>query len=223
MERQLAPLGLNWSFLDAHRHAPPDLPVGQMIDRELTQGELGCFGSHYAAWQWFLGQSEADFLVVLEDDTVIDPDFFLDIDGWARELGPVDMVRLYGHQSRRWSRVARIRNKRLVRYLEAPTGTQAYILTRRGAARLVRAIKRIDRPIDDELNRFWVHGVLPLALFPYPVIECCGPSSAVMGDRRVGRMTAATALRYRAHRLGEDLRRIACNIRLGVTQRLKSG
>ncbi|MCC5977336.1 MAG: glycosyltransferase family 25 protein [Salinarimonas sp.] len=218
MKRQLDPLGANWSFFDAWRHAPPGLPVGRMIDRELTQGELGCFSSHYVAWQWFVEQSEADQLVILEDDTVLDPDFFLAIDEWTHALEQVDMVRLYGQKFRRWSRLRRIRNKRLVRYFEAPTGTQAYILTRRGAMRLLRSIKRIERPIDDELNRFWAHGVLPMALFPYPVIECCGPSSATMGDRRRGQMTPGVALQYHAHRLAEDLRRLACNIRLAVTQ-----
>lgn len=218
MTRQLEPLSLDWAFFDGLRHAPPGLPVGRLIDREMTAGELGCFGSHHAVWKWFLEESGADCLVILEDDTVIDPDFFIDIEGWLRALGPFDMVRLYGQQFRRRKRIRRIRNKQLVRYLEAPTGTQAYALTREGAARLLNAIERIERPVDDELNRFWAHGVLPLALLPYPVIECCGPSSDAMGDRRRGTMPISLRIRYHASRLFEDVCRVACNIRLMISR-----
>jgi len=218
MTRQLEPLGLDWAFFDGLRHAPPGLPIGRLVDRELTAGELGCFGSHHAAWKWFIEENDADYLVILEDDTVIDPDFFAGIDDWFRALGPVELVRLYGQQSRRWKRLRRIRNKHLVRYMKAPTGTQAYILTRAGARRLLDVVDRIERPVDDELNRFWTHGVLPYGLFPYPVIECCGPSSDAMGDRRRGTMPISLRIRYHASRLFEDMCRVACNIRLMISR-----
>lgn len=214
VERQLAGIDVDWSFFDALRAPPAHLPIGRYDGRELTSGELGCFASHYALWRWFVEESAADRLVVLEDDTVLDPDFFSDLHGWLAAVGPLDLVRLYGTQARPWIRLARIRKKHLVRFLNPPTGTQAYVLTRNGAAHLIAAIDRIDRPADDELNRFWVHGVLPHALHPYPVLECCGPSSEGMGERRRKPLSTAAAIGRHLRRLSEDLRRVACNLRL---------
>jgi glycosyl transferase family 25 len=59
----------------------------------------------------------------------------------------------------------------LIRFGTPPWGTQAYIVSREGAARLTQSIKSISRPVDDEFDRFWQHGLPSYALFPYPVME----------------------------------------------------
>jgi glycosyl transferase family 25 len=44
-------------------------------------------------------------------------------------------------------------------------------VSKSGARRITESISRIDRPIDDELDRYWARGLPTYAVFPYPVIE----------------------------------------------------
>jgi hypothetical protein len=50
-------------------HDPDEAIVAK--GRPMYPGELGCYASHYAAWTSFL-ESDADQLLVLEDDTIVD-------------------------------------------------------------------------------------------------------------------------------------------------------
>ena len=65
-----------WQFYDAHR----SLQGGLVYDcaatirsrqRPLRAGELGCYSSHYALWQWLVA-SDVEQMVVLEDDVLVD-------------------------------------------------------------------------------------------------------------------------------------------------------
>ena len=59
----------------------------------------------------------------------------------------------------------------LVEYAAYVHGTQGYVISRAGAERFVRHCRRVRRPVDNELDRAWDHGVPCLALFPFPLTE----------------------------------------------------
>jgi glycosyl transferase family 25 len=67
---------IQWTWFDAHRQLAPGLshdPDEAIVAKgcPMYPGELGCYSSHYAAWQAFL-DSGAPQLLVLEDDTIVD-------------------------------------------------------------------------------------------------------------------------------------------------------
>jgi glycosyl transferase family 25 len=72
------------------------------------------------------------------------------------------------------------RNFSLLRLLGHAYGTQGYVITRVGAERLMAACRDIRRPIDDQMDRFWEHGVPNLAIFPFPIMEEAVPSAIGM-------------------------------------------
>jgi GR25 family glycosyltransferase involved in LPS biosynthesis len=47
---------------------------------------------------------------------------------------------------------------------------QAYLVTRPAARRLLASIKKVTRPIDDEIDRYRVHGVPNRVIYPFPVL-----------------------------------------------------
>src|SRR3546814_12334388 len=47
----------------------------------------------------------------------------------------------------------------------------AYAITLPAARAFLRACATVKRPVDDQMDRSWEHGVRNLALFPSPVIE----------------------------------------------------
>jgi glycosyl transferase family 25 len=173
----LKSFNIPWKFHDAVRvdgvcrFEPSVARQLRRFGRALTDSEVGCFKSHVLAMQEFDRSECLEWLLVIEDDVWVDPKFdflalieFLD----KRKL---NYVRLY---SRRWkpaSLIAYFGERQFIRFKTDPYGTQAYLLNRRGAKQFLQSFDTIDRPIDDELGRFWKNKLDIYSIFPFPVIE----------------------------------------------------
>jgi glycosyl transferase, family 25 len=193
---------LEWTWFDAHRDLGPELthdPDEAIVakGRPMYPGELGCYSSHYAAWAAFL-RTGMPQLLVLEDDTIVDWGFLEKLAAADFRAARVPYLRLYAKRPcalRAVMRDAIERQRTLVEYLDRPLGTQGYLMTREGARRFVRHCRVVRRPLDDELDRSWDHGIACLGIFPFPVIEQSTASS--IGDQRFDRFTIPPKLRPR--------------------------
>lgn len=173
---QNTPIG--WSFYPARTSLHPALRYDEQAaivakGRPLGAGELGCFASHYAAWE-DLQSDEADQYVVLEDDVIVDWTFIsklAQVD--LAELG-INYLRLY-YKFPASTAVVRenfIDRARLIVELSGPAyGTQGYVITKPGARVFLDHCRIVTRPIDDEMDRAWMHGQPNLAVFPFPIME----------------------------------------------------
>jgi glycosyl transferase family 25 len=177
MRDQMKGVSTEWGFFDAATALPDDIPyradeARRVRGRGLTQGERGCFASHHLLWRWFVLQNEYDALCVLEDDLAMNGGFFEELPDLFARLDGIDYLRLYAKVLRPFDFIELLpRNRQLVRFRLGVFGTQAYVITRPGALRLLRSISVCRRPIDDELDRFWAHGLPIYAVFPFPVTE----------------------------------------------------
>lgn len=209
-----------WTWFDAHRELAPGLthdPDEAIVakGRPLYAGELGCYSSHYAAWSMFL-ESGASRMLVLEDDTIVDWGFLETLVTVDLQAAGVHYLRLYAKRPCALREVlhnAIEQQRTLVEYLDRPLGTQGYVVTREGAERFVRHCRRVMRPLDDELDRSWEHGVPCLGIFPFPLLE--QSTSSTIGPARFERFTIpgrllarrqAMKMRDRALRLRQRLR-----------------
>lgn len=186
---QLArPAKAPWQFVDAAQSAPPELPYDdhaalRRFGRTLGRGEIGCFASHYRAWQSLLASSEPQ-RIVLEDDVIVDwplLDLIAEVDFAA--LG-IDLVRLYStHPFKHRVAIERFLgpHTHLLQTRGMFLGTQGYLLTRRAAERLVALARGITMPVDWFMTRYWAYGVRNYCVFPFPLIERYVPST--IGDR----------------------------------------
>jgi glycosyl transferase family 25 len=170
--------GLDWEFFDAHHALSPELRYedGAAIrhkGRALRPGELGCYSSHYAIWRRLL-DSEMDAFIVLEDDVVPDWDFLAALSREPLVQREVHYLRLYYKNPARF--LVRERNfvrrsTSIIELLDLAFGTQGYLITKRAAATFLNRFREVVRPIDDQMDRYWEHGVPNLSLFPFPIIE----------------------------------------------------
>jgi glycosyl transferase family 25 len=141
--------------------------------RQLTQGEIGCYASHFAIWQEMIAKGIRQ-CIVLEDDTIVDWAFLARLA--ATDLAEYDIryLRLYA-KIPTWHRTIRknfLHHARsVVELVGHAYGTQAYAITLEGARAFSDACRTIRRPIDDQMDRSWDHGVRNLMLVPAPVIE----------------------------------------------------
>jgi glycosyl transferase family 25 len=193
---------VQWSWFDAHRELAPGLthdPDAAIVakGRPMYPGELGCYSSHYAAWEMFLG-SGAPQLLVLEDDTIVDWGFLEKLVTVDLQAAGIPYLRLYAKRLCAFRQVLRNaveQQRTLIEYLDRPLGTQGYVMTRDGAQRFLRHCREVKRPLDDELDRSWEHGVACLGIFPFPVIE--QSTASTIGPARFERFRIPGRLRVR--------------------------
>jgi glycosyl transferase family 25 len=110
-------------------------------------------------------------MLVLEDDLLIDPVFFGAMDRVATEAARYGYLRLYAKVPRVMWREAAFLDRHVARFACETFGTQGYFVTKIVAAQFLRSVCKLVRPIDDEMDRYWAHGVLIRAIFPFPVME----------------------------------------------------
>jgi glycosyl transferase, family 25 len=188
--RAAAEATLPWSFFDGFTKIAEPLQyssenAARYFGRPLTPGEIGCYTSHFKLWEDFL-HSSVDQMIVMEEDVIAD---WKALERLAREdLGRhnIDILRLFStHPFPFDFCVNRFLSPHahLVRVRGLVLGTQAYIVTRRGAEALVKAAPKIVRPIDWEMSRYWTYRIPNYCISPYPVMERYGVSAIGQADR----------------------------------------
>ena len=172
-----------WSFFPARTSLHPNLSYNERDaiiakGRPLRPGEIGCYSSHYATWRDLQGD-DVDQYVVLEDDVIVDWTFvgqMMEID--FAKIG-IDYLRLYYKAPARPAMVRENffgRSRSIVEVSGSAFGTQGYLITKAGAKVFLDHCRVVKRPIDDEMDRSWAHGVPNLAVFPFPIMEEAAPS-----------------------------------------------
>src|SRR3546814_13027338 len=92
------------------------------------------------------------------------------ISDWSSDVCSSDLQRVVRRDFLQHSRA-------IVELVGLAYGTQGYAITLEGARRLVEHCRTVRRPIADEMERPWAHGLPNLALFPAPT-----PAAAVLSD-----------------------------------------
>jgi glycosyl transferase family 25 len=180
---------LPWEFFDAHRipvHglAYDETRVTGTYGRKLHPGELGCYSSHFELWRWLV-KSDCQQLIVLEDDVVVDWEFIRNFSATEMARRGIEYLRLFAKMPASWRFIASPyfdQYRHLIRFTGYALGTQAYVISKTGAERLIRHGSNIAAPVDVYMDRTWDHGVLNLALYPFPIYERYQPSS--IGEAR---------------------------------------
>jgi len=136
-----------------------------------SEGQLGCFLSHFQLWKYII-KSNIDLAIVLEDDVKIYNNFNKIIDTIYENL-PVkfDYVHLFIHP-----------DKQNIQYLEGKDGdiipaednfgTVAYIISLRGAKRLVKLTEllKIQAPVDRQINFCIQHNFIKAFMIKKPFL-----------------------------------------------------
>lgn len=221
-----ADAGLPWSFFDAARDAQPPLaylPERALVaaGRLLRPGEVGCYASHFEVWRAFLA-SDARQLLVFEDDVMVDwPAVrrLVAMDLAAMDVHILKLFASYPTRSRTVLHKLYSDHSHLVQLRGYSYGTQAYLLTRDAAQRLVAGCAVVDMPIDWAMSRYWRHGHAVHALVPSPVIERMLPSSIGHPPPFGQAGPPGWLVRHWCKRISERLRRAVADLGLGWKSR----
>lgn len=172
-----------WSFYPARTTLSSRLgydPAQVVVTRgrELHPRELACYSSHFEAWHSFL-ETDAQQLLVLEDDVQLDWRFVDMVINRHLATEGIDYLKLFSKNMTPYRVVSNAFHGRwLLDCRGFAYGMQAYVLTKAGARRFVAHCGGlVRRPIDDEMDRSWAHGIPNLTVFPFPAFEMVGPST----------------------------------------------
>ena len=191
IESRLLDLGLSWERLpavDGRRLAPRH---ESLIDRatwalrglRFSPGAIGCWLSHRHAQQMVAGGTEL-MALILEDDISISDDLPDVLERMERgEAGRFDVVRLHRYKPyRKFVPVRRIGSGAIGFLRPADSGTQAYVITRAAAGRLIASIPRMVQLADHALYEHWTHGLVVCSIDP-PVVHHSDHGRSSIGAR----------------------------------------
>jgi glycosyl transferase, family 25 len=149
----------------------------------LSKAEIACFHSHRKSWQQIIDEG-LEVALILEDDIALDPEVFPAALRLALSMvQPDDVIRFpYKRREEAGRVIAQEGGVSLWLPWKVAFGTQAQIVTREAAQRLLHATERFDRPVDCLLQMPWEHGARVLSVWPSGVSE----HSADLGGSTIG-------------------------------------
>jgi glycosyl transferase, family 25 len=157
-------------FFDRNGQPPPNL----------TKGEIGCYASHLSVWHRVAAGHYPDVTLICEDDIRL-PDNFQAVLDAALASAPEgwDVIRLSAPSRRTTWPIRQICDgHRLVQYSKIPTLLGAYLISRRGAQKLLKPGLRT-RPVDLDMARSWELDLNLYGVDPAPVYQPTRNTSSI--------------------------------------------
>lgn len=144
---------------------------GDALHSKLRAGEVGCYASHLVAMERVL-QRGFDYALILEDDASVPADINeILTDVLAALPKSWDLVHLCKDSNRAIKTIASLPgNRRLIRYSRVPETTTGYLISRSGAQKFLKPLKRY-WPVDTDFRQPWrfglsIYGVTPCFIKP---------------------------------------------------------
>lgn len=229
MKAVLSPLGISYEFFDAIDGKAGVHPLFDHVDQRLaeirrgfilTDGEIGCFASHYLLWE--LSAKENVAILIFEDDVAINANFQAAFAAAAAHIDRLGLIRFSGHKEREFTQLEKLADGLdIVRFTKGPNGTSCYAVSPYAARKLLAKAAVWFEPVDLHLDRFWTHGVDSLGILPYPVTH--EAETAEQSEIWQGAKRAPKSRRYRRlraiYRASDDVLRFLANL----PYRLKPG
>jgi GR25 family glycosyltransferase involved in LPS biosynthesis len=171
---------------------------------EMKSGEIGCFISHRAAWSEIIARGW-DAGLILEDDVSIDPKpFQRAFDLALNHVGPMTYTRFPWRQKEAVEACfAEEDDIKLFCPSHVGLGTQAQIVGRGAAERLLALTEQFDRPVDTFLQMTWKTGVEMRVIWPSGVSEisyALGGTTLTKAKRGLNEKIKAELLRTKYRR-----------------------
>lgn len=185
-------LGIEFEFLNAfdarnNEHVPisryDEAACLANFGLPLTAPEIACYASHYSAWKLCAARGQP--VAIYEDDVLLSPAFPNVLALAERLIDKHHFIRLFGKHARKFRLVEQTTpTHALVRYLQGPIGAQCYCLSPPGAAALLAKADRWTEPLDQYIDRFWIHGLPSKAIVPFELQEMDRQKiTGAIGDR----------------------------------------
>jgi glycosyl transferase, family 25 len=172
--------------------------TGKNLHSQLRPGEVGCYASHLTAMRLVV-ERNLPFALVLEDDAVLPADLCEVLANVVANLpASWDIVHICRDSNRAIKPVAQLNDgRRIVRFSRVPEVTTGYLVSRSGAQKFLRPMKRY-WPIDTDFRQPWRFGLEIYGVAPTIVSASATLTSAIheLGNRSRQRRGLPLPTRY---------------------------
>ncbi len=191
---QLDSLSIHFEFFDAVDGRTSGNPLLARYDernflinygRPANPGELGCYASHFLAWQRCVELGEA--ILVLEDDFLLTEGFPESLSLCEQLIGQVGYIRLEKTTRARSMKVRKLGDFTLRKYIKAPQGALCYGIAPFVAKSFIAHSREFVYPVDVFVRHFWLHRNPLFGLTPYTATQSDLAQDSIIGVRRKGR------------------------------------
>ena len=187
---------------------------------EMTDTEIACYLSHYRIYERICREG-LPMALILEDDIEVKSNLAQVLRDLVAQPDPEWMVvRLQTQRGRvldprtakdRGRAVCNLPGGALYQLDTHVLGGCAYVVRRQAAEIMLEYGRRISRPIDQTLDRYWENGIVPYVVRPFPVRQHPAFCSeiGVRGKAAYADERRLDAVRGRLRRAGDGLRKRA--------------
>lgn len=200
---------INFEFLDAIDGRVDKHPLLERYNernfllnygRKGVPGEIGCYASHYLAWQRCVDSGED--LLVLEDDFTFFPDFPEALNSSKDLINDYGFIRLETTRKKPQVEIKKQGAFTLFKFLKVPQCLTCYAISPRTAAKLIQASQSFDCPVDVFIRNVAMHKQAIFGLEPY----ACKPGGLFTSE--IGKRTRSESKAF-TDRVAIFLRKIS--------------
>ena len=220
VEKLLLEQGVTFLFFDAvnikttkieqypHYNAVKTL---QKKGYKLTNPEIGCYLSHYKAWQNCIELNEPIF--VLEDNIKICTDLTEYLAFAQKNIQTLGIIKLGSYFTKRWSKVCAVNNDiNLVKYNKGGSGASSYMITPLVAQRYVSLSTEFYLAVDDFMDMEYRTNIPLFTLSPNVIARSTVQST--IGSRKIkGKLTIRKKLHIELGRVAHQIKRERFNLK----------
>ncbi len=157
----------------------------------MTSGEIGCFASHYLMWEKCIKLNTP--IIVMEDHAQINDNFINVINNFKLIAQRKGFYKLNSTPAKIKLIEKVADNLSIVKFSSKTTMTTGYILMPETAKKLISYAVDWVEPVDDYMDKEWVHHIPKYGIMPFPLKRRDIPSE--IGGRERKKMTLLTELR----------------------------
>ncbi|WP_111978239.1 glycosyltransferase family 25 protein [Algibacillus agarilyticus] len=182
IKQQCDALGLRFDRVDAVRGS--ELPASekaryynpnvnkQKYDKQLNDGEIGCYLSHVSCWQQVV-DNKLDFALILEDDAILTTNIPLFIQKIQTLTQNWDYIKLsHGSKTKTVKNTLALGdNLSLHTCLKLPSTTTGQFVSQSGAQKLLAHAFPIARPVDVDIQHWFEKSLKVFVVRPFPVLN----------------------------------------------------
>lgn len=207
LETEMTRYGLHFRYVDAIDAAFASAGYPETVydpkanrhgaKRPLSPGEVACALGHRAIWAE-IATGPHPVALVCEDDMTFTTSPGPLLAAVAAAPGAFEdvVIKLDGHP-RGGKEIGRIGDMGIILTSRPPPRTTGYLIGRRAARQLLIASGLITRPVDNDLKRYWEHGVTILATRAPLIVERPDSFSYLSNQRQAKRLNTLLGRTYR--------------------------
>jgi glycosyl transferase family 25 len=141
-------------------------------DKELNDGEIGCYMSHARCWEQIVAQ-DIDYALILEDDAILTPELKDFIAKLADSTQEWDYIKLsHGRKPKNILNAIDLGDGlSLGQCIKLPSTTTGQLVSLAGAKKLLEHAYPIARPIDIDIQFWYEKSLRSFVVRPFPILN----------------------------------------------------